>query len=378
MNLQPFEGSAVPLTAFVGFGLALATSLAAAGGKPPPATPPASPDIVYMSDEGKMAVWQAGVRGSTLSADQKSAADSSLLNSTAGRVYTSVTWSPDGKRFAWIEISNSMRGSSASILAASPGGKPAVIYTSADGDGKPALSHNPDALAWGLDCDGTNSVLAFLSTSPIGIYGIPFEGGKPGSTPVPLVNLQDPQYVLIPHAFAFSPTGKNLVFVAGTTALADGIELLPMCPTPASPTTLVPMSNLAAGNVHITSIDWSRDGARLALSMYIYPNEWRDMKVVELHYSSDNSTEQVIGFKSIVPINLDTVFGAASSEHSPSWGPLTSSSGGCQRLAFSRSTDLGRSLYLLDYPVTDDATCDISMSAPRLISSKYPRAIDWR
>jgi hypothetical protein len=378
MTTQLRKWSASALAALAGFGLALAANIAAAVGKPPPAPPPASPDIVYMSDEGKMAVWQAAVRGSALSADQKSAADSSLLSSTAGRVYTSVTWSPDGKRFAWIEISNSMRGSSASILAASPGGRPVPIYTYTTGDNKPALTHNPDALAWGRDCAGTGSVLAFLSASPIGVYGIRFTGDVPSSTPVQLADLQDPQYSLAPHAFAFSPTGRNLVFFAGTPALTDGIQLLSMCPTPATPTTLVPMSKLAAGSVQVTSIDWSRDGARLALSMYIYPNEWRDMKVVELDYSLVGSAEQVLGFTSIVPIDLGTVFGAASSEHSPSWGPPTNSSGGCQRFAFSRSTDLGRSLYLLDYPATAGAICEIPMSAPRLISSKYPRAIDWR
>lgn len=79
---------------------------------------------------------------------------------------------------------------------------------------------------------------------------------------------------------------------------------------------------------------------------------------------------------------LILVLGAASSEHSPQWGP-SNLGDACQQIAFSQSagasdgsTMNGRRLYLLDINASDGGNCDIS--TPLQIDSKEPRVLDWK
>ena len=110
--------------------------------------------------------------------------------------------------------------------------------------------------------------------------------------------------------------------------------------------------------------------------MNIRSFDWRDLKIVYLDYLNEGDVEQVLGHEGIVTINLDGQFTAASSEHSPQWGP-SAADAECQRIAFSQSSDAGRRLYLLDIgPNGLLASCGIP--APQLLGAKWPRALDWR
>lgn len=131
------------------------------------------------------------------------------------------------------------------------------------------------------------------------------------------------------------------------------------------------------GTDHINSVmsmDWSPDGAHLALSLITGPEpdvfDWRDLKIVDLEYSW-NGTVETASLDGVRGANPGSPFGDASSEHSPQWDPDPTNP--CQRLAFSQSSDLGRAMYVVD--LVSDSTCN---TTPRLIKARNPRALAWR
>jgi hypothetical protein len=166
--------------------------------------------------------------------------------------------------------------------------------------------------------------------------------------------------------------------------MSSGINLVPMCGEDHTPFLLVGESDLVGdwGSMDVPSMDWSRHGERLAVSMVTsddpnYP--WRDLKIIDLSY---DSSSEAVAFLNIWTVDLDYVFGAASSEHSPQWGP-SKQGDACQRIAFSQSAGVsdgsdsnGRNLYLLDINAGQLGGCAID--DPSLVTSKSPRALDWK
>jgi hypothetical protein len=345
-------------------------------GKPVP-----NPDIVYMSDkDATEALPQGAVRGIVLSTDGLSGTDVSLRKSKAGRLSDSVTWSPDGTLMAWFEIGRGLAKTPHSLLVGAPGRKPVTIYTWVAGDGQPQLVTGVDTLAWGQDCaDPDASMLVLSSHDPAGVYAIRFVDGQPAA-PVPLVQFQIPPDVLwvLPSAFAFSPTAQHLAF-AGTANSTYGVWLMPMCTADHTPVLLLSRTAIGGTDIHpVRSIDWSRHGDRLAMSVTTAPDPtvpWRDLKIAYLGYLYDGGSEQVTGVLNVATINLDGVFGTESSEHSPQWGP-SAAGDACQRIAFSRSTNAGREMYLLDISSTGIGGC--ALDAPLMLDATWPRALDWK
>jgi WD40 repeat protein len=365
--------------------LCLATVSAANAARPGGGGGKAAPDpeIIYMSDDGStQALSQGAVRGIDMAADGLSGSDLSLLKSKSGRQSQAVAWSPDGKLAAWYEIGLGMVSTPHSIMVAAPGGKPVAIYSSVPGDGRPQLTTGTDSLAWAPVCGGgAQSVLVFASHDPAGIYGIRFINNQPGE-PEQLMSLAvDDGLWIFPSAFAFSPSGQYLVFAGSAgSGGAYGVWVLPMCPGAGTPVQLLASDEIdGVGIAPVKSMDWSRHGDRLAMSVVTGPDpayDWRDLKIVYLNYLNYEGTEQVADYTGIATINLDEQFTAASSEHSPQWGPATAGDE-CQRIAFSQSSAAGRRLYLLDVgPDGLLATCGIA--TPKLIGAKWPRALDWR
>jgi len=366
MKPQSIERTAIALAATAGLGLVFTAQLAEARGKTPP-SPPANPDMVYMSLGSTGTATE--IRGATFSLDGRSVTDVSLFQASRNRDHTSVTWSPDGTRFAWIE--------GGTIRTASPGQKATVIYNPTNGINLPTVVAQPDSLAWGRGCDSTSSQLVFAGDKPWGVYSITITNGIPGS-PVELVDFTNNG---AGWAFAFSPTGRHLAIVA-SGVLSYGIWLVPMCTADHTPYRVVAGADLGGsiGSFSPASMDWSRHGDRLALSVVTGPDRnypWVDLKIVRLNYSNTGG-ELVYSNAGVWTVNLDGLFTAASSEHSPQWGP-SEPGANCQRIAFSQSSDSGRNLYLLDIgsgPLDD--SCDIKASAPLAISARNPRALDWK
>lgn len=346
------------------------------GGKSPP-----NPDIVYMSDDDSTAaLYQSAVRGITLTADGLGGRDSSLQKSKAGRSYTNIVWSPGGNRVAWIEKGLGMISTPISIVVAAPGSKGSPVYTYAPGSGTPSVTGDIDSLAWGPDCDDSSaSMLVFASYSPYRIYGIRFVDGQAGQ-PMQLLELPEFDGATPPHAFAFSPTGRHLAFAGFDHEAQYGIWMLPMCTADRTPFMVVSGEEIGGtGWAQIQSMDWSRRGDRLALSVTTGPlpaNQWRDLKIVNLNYLSTSAGEQITGHNGVWNVDLDDVFTAASSEHSPQWGP-SSPEAACQRLAFSQSSDIApRSLYLLDINQSYVGGCEVN--EPIRLNARVPRALDWK
>ena len=287
---------------------------------------------------------------------------------------------------AWIEVGLGMVGTPVSIVVAAPGGKPVTVYTAAPGDGKPQPSTTTDSLAWVPDCnDDVASNLVFAGNPPAGIYVLRMVDGRPVGTPTRLMaTVVPPENVMsiFPHAFAASPTGQHLAFAgSGSTDPAYGVWLLPLCTSDHTPFRLLSLGEIGGtGVAPVTAMDWSRHGERLALSVVTgtdrnYP--WRDLRIAALNYAFDQASgaEQVLGSSGIWTVDLSAAFGTASSEHSPQWGP-SPGPGGCQRIAFSQSSDAGRALYLLD--IGDGAIGGCNLDSPQPLNAKWPRALDWK
>jgi hypothetical protein len=370
-------------TATTALALCLATSLLAApppgkgGGKPGGSDKPV-PDIVYLSDDGStMALDQAAIRGIALAADGLSGSDLSLRKSKAGRDRNSVAWSPDGTRMAWIEIGLSMGSTPKSIMVGTPGSKGMAVFTSEPGDGKPQLNEGFDSLAWGPDCDDpAATVLVFPSWDPWGIFAIRIVNDQP-SEPVPLMVPDEIDGLVSASAFTFSPAGQYLAFGGSVPDGSYGLWLLSMCTAEHTPFQLR-QYGFVYGRPSIISADWSRWGERMALSIITGPNpgyDWRDIQIVDLDYFFGGGVEQVT-FSRARMLDLDGIFTAESSEHSPQWGP-SSARDLCQRIAFSQSSDIApRSLYLLDVNNGSGSPCELD--TPLQIDAKWPRALDWR
>ena len=351
---------------------------------------PANPDIVYMSAASNN-FSTSEMRGVTLSADRMTSIDSSLLKSATGRERHSVAWSPDGSRFAWIE--------GGAIMAAAPGGKPVVLYAPTS-PGDPIVLGNSDTLAWATDCaNSAGSVLVFHSGSPyaLQLLKIGSDGAVTGREEI--YNNESEFVGFDPDtggeiwamsssgSFAFSPTGQHLAFHAYSKRLDPGIHTIAMCPSQGNaargePVMLVRQQDLRGFDEDsVMSVDWSRSGRRLALSVTTstdsaYP--WRDLRVVDLDYSVDPKTgvESVVYYGSVRTLDsLAAYFGSASSEHSPQWDPSPAGEA-CERLAFSQSSDAGRKLYLADL-LTGDG-CMAAPETPQVVSAKNPRALAWR
>jgi hypothetical protein len=371
-------------------------------GKPPPAPPP-SPDIVYTSYASN-APSSPAIRGVTLASDGLSGTDTQLAKAKADRDSGSIVWSPDGTRYAWVEGAWQQ---TRSIMVAAPGQSPTVVYSAAYGTTDPYPSEGgADVLDWGVSCAGT-SVLVFsangLPPSQGGIWAI-FDPELTGAGHIPqlLSSIENAS------GLALSPTGEHLAFRYWSTN--ERVWMLPMCSIDKTPVVLVekaaigaaddpcidpslpydPVTNSCEPDSAIISIDWSRHGDRLALSVTVGPDPnypWRDLKIVYLDYALSAAGVETVAARASNPVftvNLDndSRFGAASSEHSPRWGP-SELGGACQRIAFSQSagasdgsTTTGRNLYLLDVNANGIGSCQIN--TPRLLSSKTPRALDWK
>jgi len=388
----------------------LASPLAQAGkpiGKPGPGNtkPPPNPDIVYMSANSRTINGPA-IRGLTL----ENSMDTELAKAKNGRAKGSISWSPDGERYAWIEM---VSQTSSSILIAAPGQAPRVIYSAQWGDpSKPYPDgFNSDQLAWGPGCFSGTSVLVFQGTgspnnSLQGIYAIDSPDPE-GAPPVPRLILEEANA----SAFAISSDGKYLAFDSGY-GTGEKVWLVPLCAAPSAKVALLDWDDFGAavyqsacdddpttlacpcdGNPAtlcvdypaqaVISMDWSRDSSRLALSVVVGPDPdypWRDLRIVYLDSSiiADGRTSVL----RVNNINLDTAFGAASSEHSPQWSP-SSFGDSCQRIAFSQSAGAsdsssmnGRRLFLLDVSDLSGTTCQIN--TPLELGAREPRAIDWK
>jgi hypothetical protein len=378
--------------------------------------PPASPDIVYMSSSSK-APARPAIRGVsvTITGDTVSSTDTQLAKALAGRDWTSIAWSPDGSRFAWIE---GQAEESRKIMWARPGNGPAVLYQPSDVSDA-YVSGGSDGLAWASDaCSGDGGSILVFARAPKwdatrqqytelpAIMGIDIDPASPDSTP----GHGSPRVILMasnPNGFAFSPTGDHLAFNAGY-GTNEKVSLLPMCGSSPTPMTLLIWDDFRAaryphacddnpgsacpcgGNSEtvcfsypdpaVQSIDWSGDARRLALSVTVGPDpayDWRDLRVAYLDW---NEAGQTFAKSSVVDVQLDSAFGSASSEHSPQWGP-SAQDNDCERLAFSQSagaidgsTMNGRRLYLYDL-VASNTAC---FSGPREMSARDPRAIDWK
>jgi hypothetical protein len=395
------QRSAAPIIGVLMLVLLLPTDASWGRGKPPPSPPPPSPDIVYTS-YGSNAPSSPAIRGVTLASDGLSGTDGQLAKAKANRDSGSIVWSPDGTRYAWVEGAWQQ---TRSIMVAAPGQAPTPVYSAVYDTTDPYPSDGADVLDWGVSCTGT-SVLVFsangLPPSPAGIWAI-YDPELKGAGHIPqlISNIGNAS------GLALSPTGQHLAFRYLSTN--EGVSMLPMCSSDKTPVVLVEKaaigaaddpcidpsqprspSNMCNPDSAIVSIDWSRHGDRLALSVEVGPDPnypWRDLKIAYLDYALSAAGKETVAARASNPVftvNLDndSRFGAASSEHSPRWGP-NEPRAACQRIAFSQSagasdssTTTGRNLYLLD--VNDNGIGSCQVNTPQLLTSKTPRALDWK
>ena len=177
-------------------------------------------------------------------------------------------------------------------------------------------------------------------------------------------------------SFAFSPRGQHLAFYGFADTLARGVWAVPLCVAGHSPAMILGYGSLGSTSSlsPLASIDWSPAGRRLALSVVTgsdpeYP--WRDIKIADLDYYYSDGVETVSS-GTIRGGNIGSSFGAASSEISPVWD-RNAAGDGCQRLAFSQSSDAGRRMYTVD--LGSGAGCNGQL---RSINAQNPRALAWR
>jgi hypothetical protein len=243
-------------------------------------------------------------------------------------------------------------------------------------------SNGTDTLAWVPDCtDPTASHLVFAGDPPTGIYALRMVDGQPVGAPEQLMaTVVPPANVgsISPGAFTGSPYGQHLAFAgSGSSDAQYAVWLLPLCTADHTPFLLLSLQDIGgSGWAPVMSMDWSRHGERIALSV-LTNSPWRDLKIAALNYAYDVATrdEQILGSSGIWTVNLASQFGTASSEHSPQWGP-SPAAGGCQRIAFSQSSDAGREMYLLD--IGDGRIGGCTINAPQALGAKSPRALDWK
>jgi hypothetical protein len=276
-----------------------------------------------------------------------------------------------------------------SIVVGGPGRKPVVIYT-ATPDISPRPLYGEDMLAWGRTCDvrdTTKSVLVFSSDMPRqnemqvhwGIFGIEFNNGVPEAQPVLLWEFKvevaegDSNVRYPPHAFAFSPLGKDLIF-AGTTEPSAGYPEYGLWKLDTCNGSTVKIPFDATFRPH--SVDWDQHDSHNRLVLAITNAEspdWRNLMIMDLASKKQSVIELFTG---------ETGYEGYSSEHSPQWGPAMSD--GCDRIAFSRSwwdtnPETGafqRGMYLLD--VDDSGTPNCKYSQPERLNAVWPRALDWK
>ena len=391
-------------------GVATPGNAANGRGKPPPPTPP-NPDIVYMSS-GSNAPTGPSIRGValTIGIDSVSGSDTQLLKALDGRSRSSIAWSPDGTRYAWIEGAT---GQSRKIMWAEPGRAATVLYQPGD-PADPYVSGGNDVLAWAPGCASGNSVLVFareakwdpveeIETEHPAIMAIDIGPGPDLVRDPPRLMLE----VSAPGAFAFSPSGRSLAYRAGSEHY-EGIWVLPLAcaldperpgvPTPGDPVQLLTWDDLGAPQYpcdpdpaipcspypaqSVASTDWSGDGLRLALSVIVSPDPgypWRDLRVAYLSLTPGAYEQAALVY--IVSVNLDSIFGPASSEHYPQWGP-TELDDSCERLAFAQSagaidgSDMnGRRLFLLDL---QPGSPGCFIRDPLQVPARNPRVLDWK
>lgn len=352
-----------------------------------PAKTPPNPEIWYMSDNTSTdALTQAAMRGIDLASDAASGVDLSLAKSKAGRQASAVAWSPDGTKAAWFDMGLGMASTPVSIMAGAPGSRATEIYSSTP-DLTPHIGVGSDGLAWGRDCsDPSQSILVFSAQAALGfnrIYGIRFQNGKAQPPELLAEWALTGDGSLSTWAYAFSPQGQYLAFVGRGIDSTFGVWLMSMCESGRPQTRLLSYGEVggySSGGPPVLSMDWSPNGERLALSVTTNPDTywtWKDLKVVYLDYQFAGGAEQVLGHSAVYPVDIpDLVYPAASSEHSPQWGPAASGSP-CQRIAFSQSSEAGRALFLLDIGAQGKpAGCDIAQ--PLALPSNWPRALDWK
>jgi WD40 repeat protein len=387
MNTARFWTVLFGLSIFLMWGqLAEAAKPGGAGGGGGARTPP-NPDIWYLSDHGSTdALSQVAMRGAVLATDGLSGTDISLAKSKAGRQASAIAWSPDGTKAAWFEQGLGMVSTPVSIMVGTPGGRAVAVYSSTP-DVIPHASPGTDGLAWGPDCsDPTQSILAFAAQAPIGlsrIYGVRFKAGKAQPPELLAEWTLSGDGRISTWAYAFSPHGQYLAFAGRGDDSTFGVWLLSMCGTRRVQTKLLSFAEIggySAGGPPVSSLDWSPNGDRLALSVTTSPDSyytWRDLKVVYLGYQFSGGAEQVFSHSVAVLVDLpDLNYPVASSEHSPQWGPSAPGET-CQRIAFSQSSDAGRALFLLDVG-TDGNPAGCSIETPLALPSNSPRALDWR
>jgi hypothetical protein len=339
----------------------------------------------------------------TLASDGLSGTDAQLAKAKASRHFGSIVWSPDGTRYAWVEGEWQQ---TRSIMVAAPGQAPTLVYSAVYGSTDPYPRDDADVLDWGVSsCAGASSVLVFsaigLSPSPSGIWAI-YDPEATGAAHTP----QELSKIENASGLALSPTGQHLAFRYWSTN--ERVLMLPMCSIVKTPAVLVDKAAIGAADdpcdpalppspsntcnpdSAIVSIDWSRHGDRLALSVEVGPDPnypWKDLKIAYLDYALSAGGVETVTLRTsnpVLTVNLDndSRFGAASSEQSPRWGP-TEPWAACQRIAFSQtagakdgSTTTGRNLYLLD--VNDNGIGGCQVNTPLLVTSKTPRNLDWK
>ena len=368
-NSRNAAWAAVAIGAVVGIASVSSAAPPNKGGPPPAA------DVAYMSPSYKGTFStpdKASVRGMAIDAAGTATGDGELWKS-ATRTSASIAWDPTGTWLAWFQESSD-RGTP-SIAVGTPGSAPVTAYVFV-----PAVLWTTtisDALAWGRGCDG-NPVLYFMGNKGPWLAAPTLWVLDPFATdPQPQELYATTRAV---SGLAVSPLGSFVALGDYSAAFGGGAGILAL-PLTCVPGTALPV---AAGPAQplfalrydedlgwATSMDWSRDGRRLAISMgrqvlitggsLLYdPELW----VAELNYLADSGSEQVtFGFLRHFP---------SGSMLFPSWAPTTDPAA-CDRLAFTAAG----SVHLMDLPRPGFASSDCAIPSPTNVGGKSI-ALDWK